>query len=470
MNLWTTASHICQAADRLFGDWRPENLEAGTFVRKRQFTIAALLKLWSFSAFDGGRQGDEAVIGELWRRGLFSPSGGGKLPLSGGYSGACMAAPADLGLQAAREAYLSARAQEKTPVLWQGFRVMVNDGTKIIIPRTPETIAAYELPGGRTGNAYYPQIHAVGFFDLATRTFATADLSSGKPDERGAVLRHATANTEATLYVQDAGCNGVAYLFQMSRRPDHAVLMTLKMGNLGGEVTAFRRSKLRSRVITLTLQKIHIASYPELESLVGASFQVRLLRQPGSSKLRSQILVTTLLDEDRYPRNELILLHLQRGKIEFGFRHLKTLTAIEHIRKLKLRRILQHIGGALLAYNLAAILRYAAKPPELFPDKEGAAMPAFSAAFHAMKDVVMMAAAGLKAWTDGDWRKILLPVVKPRYRYRPFRLRPRITQFPSSVFTRQKTSGRHDELRKTRELARDMKRLGMFYALLRSML
>lgn len=125
----------------------------------------------------------------------------------------------------------------KTPVLWRGFRVMVSDGTKIIIPRTEETITVYGLPSGRTGHAYYPQIHAIGFFDLATRTFSTADLSSGKPDERGAVLR----------------------------------------------------------------------------------------------------------------------------------------------------RILQHIGGALLAYNLAAILRNAAKPPELFPDQEGTAMPALSAAFHAMK-------------------------------------------------------------------------------------
>ena len=375
-----------------------------------------------------------------------------------------------MGVKATHEACLFARDQEKTPVLWRGFRVMVSDGTKIIIPRTEETITAYGLPSGRTGNAYYPQIHAVGFFDLATRTFSTADFSSGKPDERGSVLRHAAANPETTLYLQDAGYNGVAYLFQMSRLPGHAVLMTLKMGDMGGEVAAFRRSKRRSHVITLKLQRLQVARYPELAPFVDTSFQVRLLRQPGSSTLRSQILVTTLLDEDAYPHHELILLHLQRGRIEFGFRHLKTLTFIEHLRKFKLRRILQHIGGALLAYNLAAILRNAAKPPELFPDQEGTAMPALSAAFHAMKDVIMMAAAGVTAWGDREWRKILLPVASSRYKYRPFRIRPRITQFPSSVFTRQKTSVLHDELRKARELARDLKRIKVFYSLLISTL
>ena len=372
-----------------------------------------------------------------------------------------------MGLRAAQEVHLAARAQEKTPILWRGFRVVADDGTKIIIPRTAETIAAYGLPGGRTGKAYYPQIHAVGFFDLATRTFATADLASGNPDERGAVLRHAAANTEPTLYVQDAGHNGVAYLFKMSRLPRHAVLITLKMqmDNPAGEVKAFRRSKCRSRVITLTLQNTHIGSYPELEPFLGTTFQVRLLRQPGSSTLRSQILVTTLLDETAYPRNELLLLHLQRGRIEFGFRHLKTLTAIEHIRKLKLHRILQHIGGALLAYNLTAIVHNAARRPGLFPERAGTALPAFSAAFLVMKDLVTLAVTGLNAHTAPQWRRSLLPLAAARHRYRPFRIRPRITQFPASVFTRQKTSERHDELRKVRDLERDMERLRVFYAL-----
>ena len=402
--------------------------------------------------------------------GTFFPSG--KLPDVGGYTKACIAAPADMGVRAAHEAHLAARTQEKVPVLWRGLRVKITDGTKIIIPRTEETIAAYGLPSGRTGNAYYPQIHAVGFYDLSTRTFDTADLSCGDPDERGATLRHAAENKEPTLYIQDAGFNGIAYLFKMSRLPGHAVLMALKMkmDNLGGEVAAFRKSHRKECVITLAVQKVHIQNYPELEPFIGTEFKVRLLRQPGSSRLRSQILVTTLLDAEACPRNELLLLYLQRGRIEFGFRHLKTLTNIEHINKLTLRRILQHIGGALLAYNLAAILHGAARMPKLFPDREGTAMPAFNAAFHAMKDVIGMATAGRDAWTDGEWRRIMQPVMNRRYRYRPFRIRPRITQFPPSVFTRQKNSGRHDELRKCRELERDMTQIKILYMLMIKML
>ena len=97
-------------------------------------------------------------------------------------------------------------------------------------------------------------------------------------------------------------------------------------------------------------------------------------------------------------------------------------------------------------------------------------MPAFNAAFHAMKDVIGMATAGRDAWTDGEWRRIMQPVMNRRYRYRPFRIRPRITQFPPSVFTRQKNSGRHDELRKCRELERDMTQIKILYMLMIKML
>ena len=71
MSVETMASRICQVADQVFADWHPENLEPGTFVRKRLFTVGVLLKMWTFSALDGGRQGDGAVLGELYRRDFF---------------------------------------------------------------------------------------------------------------------------------------------------------------------------------------------------------------------------------------------------------------------------------------------------------------------------------------------------------------------------------------------------------------
>lgn len=71
MSVDTMSTSICQTVDRVFADWKPENMTAGTFVRKRLFTVPLLLKAWTFSALDGGKIGDDAVLGELWRRDLF---------------------------------------------------------------------------------------------------------------------------------------------------------------------------------------------------------------------------------------------------------------------------------------------------------------------------------------------------------------------------------------------------------------
>jgi hypothetical protein len=72
MSVDSMTSRICGVVDQVFEDWKPENLEPGTFVRKRLFTIGLLLKMWTVSALEGGRLGDEAVLGEAWHRRLFS--------------------------------------------------------------------------------------------------------------------------------------------------------------------------------------------------------------------------------------------------------------------------------------------------------------------------------------------------------------------------------------------------------------
>ncbi|MCP4934091.1 MAG: transposase [bacterium] len=90
---------------------------------------------------------------------------------------------------------------------YEGMRVVLVDGTKIIVPRTDETITTYGLGSGSTGNAYYPQIHAGGFFELVTGTFADVNFDHGDPAERQIMLEHARDNQESTLYVGDAGYN-----------------------------------------------------------------------------------------------------------------------------------------------------------------------------------------------------------------------------------------------------------------------
>lgn len=230
---------------------------------------------------------------------------------------------------------------------------MLVDGSKSIVRRNEETIEAYGLGSGSVGEAYYPQVHVGAFLDLVTGTFAEVDIDHGVPSERKIMLTHAAANTEPTLYVGDAGYNGMAHVYLLMQTGQH-LLMQLKMGKL---VESFRRTRKRSTIVKIHLTKAHLRGHPEHLNAVGTEIAVRLIRAKGTTKLPSKILLTTLLDETRYRWLDLAKIYLQRWTIELAFRHLKTSLRAEHIRKEALHRIQQLLLAVFIFFNLCAIIR-----------------------------------------------------------------------------------------------------------------
>lgn len=70
-----------------------------------------------------------------------------------------------------------------------------------------------------------------------------------------------------------------------------------------------------------------------------------------------QVLLTSLVDEHRYPANELRALYHERWEIELGFGELKTdmLERLETLRSKSPRAVAQEMWGLLLAYNLVRL-------------------------------------------------------------------------------------------------------------------
>ena len=284
-------------------------------------------------------------------------------PSEEAYRRVCLKLPVEMVIEAAAESHRQARSDKDE--LYHGMRVIIVDGSRCIIPRTKETIEAYGLGSGTAGDAYYPQIQLEAFLDLTTGTFSDMNFDNGVPRERQLMIEHAEKNTESTLYISDAGFNGMAHVFMLARTGHH-ILMELKTGKL---VDDFRKSRKRSAIIEVTLTRGHLLNYPEHRHLVGTKFKVRLVRTIGTNKLRSRVLITTLLDEKLYNWFDLVRLYLQRWRIELAFRHLKSQVKIEHIKKTSLLRIRQLLWAAIIFYNLAASIRNNLKRLKLFLEK-----------------------------------------------------------------------------------------------------
>ena len=380
-------------------------------------------------------------------------------PSEEAYRKACLKLPSEMLREAAVESHRQARSDKDE--LYGGMRVLLFDGSKCIIPRTEETVEAYGLGSGSTGEAYYPQIHFVGMMDLASGTFSDMNFDNGAPAERRIMLEHAHANRERTLYLCDAGFNGMLHIY-LTVRSGHHILMELKMGNLADD---FRKSRKRSAVVAITLTRVHLLNHPEYSHLEGTTFKVRLVRTIGTSKLRSRVLITTLLDEKLYAWFDLAKLYLQRWRIELAFRHLKSQMRIEHIRKRSLLRIRQLLWTTVIFYNLSSIIRNRLKKPVLFPEKEKIKIFCFSFILDMSCRFLSAAIFPQKGWKM-QLERCMKAMRNCWFLYEPWRVRPKIRQFPSSIFTRCKSTQIKEEFRKCEAVKEDMVLLGIAYGML----
>jgi len=413
--------------------------------------------LFSLVADAQGRflRGVGRLLQHLWLLGCFPGRTDGP-PSEQAYGKACRKLPVQLVAEAARQSHCQARS--KGDALYEGLRVLLVDGTKFILPRNDQTIKAYGLGSGSVGDAYYPQCHAGAFLDLVTGTFAALNIEHGNPAERQIMIEHATDNSEPTLYVADAGYNGMAhvYLFQQTGQD---LLMELKMGKLAED---FRRGRKRSAVLDILLTGAHFQNYPQHRHMAGTVMRIRLIRTKGTSKLRSKVLLTTLLEENRFKWFDLAKIYLQRWTIELAFRHLKSSLRIEHIRKQALHRIRQLLLAAIIFFNLSAIIRNKIKQPELFPRKRGVKLPCFEFVLE-LADLFLLAAIRPRHGQNREMRRSLRAIRACCFLYDPWRTRPKICQFPSSVFTRCKSTEKEKEFAKCEAIRKDMRLLGMKY-------
>ena len=311
---------------------------------------------------------------------------------------------------------------------FHGLKIIIPDGTKVSFADTPETRNKYG-----EGQGHYVQAQALGFYELSTGTFEDFKFEHIKTSERTIALRHMSSNTTNSLYVADAGYNGMAFI-AICLQNKHELLMPLKNCALAKN---FRAGKSRSVVVEIKLTKTHLANHLEWKHLLGQIIKVRLIRTRGTSRLRSQVLITTLIDEGDFRWQEVTKLYLQRYTVELAFRHLKTTIGLERIRKRKLLRIEQLRFAAIVLFNLSVALRNRIKRPSILPEKAGVKLPCFTLCIelvHQFLRAILRPQHGIKKQMN-----LALKAIRGCwFIYKPWRAEPRICHTPPSEFSVQK--------------------------------
>jgi hypothetical protein len=251
-----------------------------------------------------------------------------------------------------------AAAGEKMADLWHGLRPKLIDGTTITLPDTQKNQRKYPQSRSQKPGCGFPLMKLVGVFSLATGVL----LDYAKGNKHQSELRLLKGLLDhfkpGDLVVADRGfCSYVLMALLLSRnvhalfRLHHSRPADLRNGQRLGHndrLVTWSKPNQRPRWLPRSWWK-----------RIPRKLTVRVIRHvlhsPGY-RAESVILVTTLLDPQKYPAQDIAKLYVRRWKIELWFRDIKTSMGMETLRCLSPQMVHKELEMFFIAYNFIRCL------------------------------------------------------------------------------------------------------------------
>ncbi|MBI5882064.1 MAG: IS4 family transposase [Elusimicrobia bacterium] len=232
---------------------------------------------------------------------------------------------------------------------WHGLMVLGADGTGIRVPDTKENRTAFGLPGSSRRSAGYPQVRAVGLMVLRSHLllgFNFAGCRTG-PGEIGLATLLLERLPSYSLVVLDRYY--INYHLWHQIRAGGEERHWLARGRKGLKWRAVKSLGRGDALVEIEFPRNLRAKHPDLPE----KFLARVVRYRRKG-FRPQVLLTSLLDAEKYPTAEIAELYHERWELELGYDEIKThaLERMEAIRSKTPERVAQELWGLAVAYNL----------------------------------------------------------------------------------------------------------------------
>jgi hypothetical protein len=252
----------------------------------------------------------------------------------------------------------AAAQAEKARQLWRGLCVKIIDGTSTSLPDTLKNQAIYPQPGGQRPGCGFPILKLVGIFSWSTG--ALLDYARGNKHQHELSLLQKLMHQfkPGDLVLADRGFSTYTLLALLLRRGVQSLFRLhqarpadLRKGKRLGKndrLLVWLKPAQRPRYLSKALWKA-----------IPQQLSVRVLRfslpVPGF-RVQSVTLVTTLLDPQKYPAEELAFLYAQRWSVELWFRDIKTSMGMEVLRCKSPKMVHKELEMFFIAYNLIRCL------------------------------------------------------------------------------------------------------------------
>jgi hypothetical protein len=364
----------------------------------------------------------EAVAGLLaWRLAR------GEQPCSantGAYCSARGKIPEHVSRELMRQTGRHVQQQAPADWLWHGHRVLDVDGSTVTLADTPLNQQAYPQQPGQKPGCGFPLVRLVVVFCLATGVVLEAALGKyqGKQTGENSLFRtlHEALHPNDVV-LADRYYSGWFDLALLQQRQVHAVIRKHQL-----RPTDFRRGRRLGPddhlVVWAKPPRPAWMSQEDYDAL-PAELTVREMRvrvRQKGFRTKTLLLVTTLLDAERYSTEALAQLYRRRWQAELHLRDLKVTLHMDHLRSKTPAAARKELYLHLTAYNL---IRQTMALAALRAEREPWSI-SFKGTLQTLNRFLPLLDTALssRAWTEALLRAIAAHVVGDR----PDRVEPRV--------------------------------------------
>jgi len=240
--------------------------------------------------------------------------------------------------------------------LWHGRKVRVVDGSTITMPDTPTNQAAYPQMKAQKSGCGFPIARILVIFSLSAGTVLEAAIGKykGKQTGENSLFRRLyDALDQGDIILADRYFSGWSDIALPLGRGIDIVVRKHQL-----RATDFRTGKRLGKDDHLVfwtrpqrpkwMSSEQYATLPE--ELTLREVRIRVVQK--GLRTRSLVVVTTLLDSEQYPPEEIALLYRRRWQAELHLRSLKTVLQMDHLRCKTPERVRNEFHMHMVGYNL----------------------------------------------------------------------------------------------------------------------
>lgn len=265
---------------------------------------------------------------------------------------------------------------------WYGFRLLAGDATTLRLPSLPEIIEEFGVHGDRWGGAT-PLAQVFGLFDVTSGLMVHADLYPAQTREREMLADSLAHVRNNDLLLLDRGFPSY-WLFAWLIAHDRHFCMRVDSAGMS-QINPFAWSKETETVICIEIPRAAARKAAAQGFELGRhTFPLRLIRVRLPSG-QTEILATSLLDQEKFPASAFADLYHRRWRIEECFKVLKCRLAVEHFSGELPESVRQDFLAKVWLGNLVASFAYLANTTLQDGDKRSRFLPNLSYAISAVR-------------------------------------------------------------------------------------